>query len=180
VGSELNDKPKYHSLYWNCHDLAVRFTRLAVHNEAGLVQTLATIFETAKSGAYFTAELANHVGSSYAATVISNISHHPAYPLIGALSNTLPVISLPSLLYSEMSKMSTVLRSDLRMMVLRYKALRDRCAWTAVLEQQFPELRDLGRGNQAWQMDTDQAGRIPRFFGIFFDSVVWRESLIQV
>lgn len=51
VGGSPDDKPAYHTLYWNCQDIATRFALVAADNGAAAIQVLANMFDTAKSRA---------------------------------------------------------------------------------------------------------------------------------
>jgi hypothetical protein len=51
---ELDDEPRYHAHFWNCHDIGLCFAFLAVedHGNPARIQKIAICFESGKNAAW--------------------------------------------------------------------------------------------------------------------------------
>jgi hypothetical protein len=156
----LDSAPPYHSLYWNCHDIATRFALLTTSDNDDMVQALAIRFERGK----LDAKQLQDSGSSLVSSVLSGLASSLT------LGSVLPaaaggVISLPVAATVGVGAMAAKARWTLPVAYQIYQQnLRDhraviaRCNCLEALETRFPRLRVLGLGRERWQEMAEVMG----------------------
>ncbi len=170
VDGNIDAAPIYHPLYWNCHDAAIRFALLAVDDDHGSVQALATLFETAKLGSRHVQDFAGHVGIPFAGNALLK-TIEGLFPLssssaaaiglgtgLGAGAFTTPAVVLGMKL-NQMRRNVPFAYSVYEWNVANHRAVCKRCESILFLENSFPRLRGLGLGFERWQEMANSMGR---------------------
>lgn len=181
VDKNIDTAPVYHTLYWNCHDAAIRFALLAVDYDAGSIQALATLFETAKFRSRDVQNFASHVGIPVAGNALLN-TIGGLFPLssgcgaaigagtalgagafagVGAIATPAVVLGMA---LNQMRRNVPIAYSVYQWSVEDHRAVCNRCESILFLENSFPRLRGLGLGIERWQEMADSMGRTFELF----------------
>jgi hypothetical protein len=170
INRDINSAPLYHTLYWNCHDIAIRFALLAMTGNNEVVQTLARQFENAKLNARYQQEFATHFGLPWVGSLINNAGSGALLSggTLGSIGGISPgALGFPvtssfmlGIMANRISRNLPTAFQVYELNVRDQRAIRTRCESLVFLENSFPRLRGLGLGSERWQDIANSAGRI--------------------
>jgi hypothetical protein len=148
VDAALDKKPRYRPIYWNCHDIAVRFAFLATAGYASfeLAKMLSKLFERTKFNFQKTSNILIPHASSFAFDTAFGLAG-VAFPPLGTVTLAQKVIRNGTIIAQQQ--------------IMTYSALMDRKSWVDTLEQRFPRLLGLGIDEEQWQKLVDSVSIIP-------------------
>ncbi|KAL4733797.1 hypothetical protein BDV11DRAFT_73711 [Aspergillus similis] len=156
----LDGAPPYHSLYWNCHDIATRFALLTTSDNDNMLSALAILLERGK----LDAKQLQDFGISSAGIVFSGLASALT------LSSLLPaaaggIITLPVTATVGAGVVAVKARWAVPVAFQIYQqnvsdreAVIARCNYLEALEIRFPRLRVLGLGRERWQEIAEVMG----------------------
>ena len=172
VGANLDEKPAYRPIYWNCHDIGCRLAFLAAIPGSDLTRlsNLSGTFERAKFSVQISVDSITSTATSWAETGVRQLESYNRMPLQVPHPLPMPHEALAlRMLYSGFKSAwrSIKISDNIKDMVRR--AIYDRHLWAGTLNQRFPNLQLLNDvTHHEWDLHT------PKLFWESFRSL-WRQ-----
>lgn len=138
-------KLPYRTIYWNCHDVAIRFAVLAadILSHRAIVQTLSLVFEEANLCKQI---YINFAVALYVNTAGNSVEYMENSITLGQAISLGAAVTSPSGVFQALAKLYRRQCSLNDAQYPLYVARIDRVQWLRVVEQRFPQLQRLGLG----------------------------------